>query len=63
MEETYVGDKVIIKKVKQDAQIGLKDINDYGELCSELKMLYTAVTRPRNTLIIYDEDSSSRKPL
>jgi hypothetical protein len=26
-------------------------------------MLYTAITRPRNTLIIYDEDSTSRKPL
>lgn len=33
----------------------MKDINDYAELCSELKMLYTAITRPKNTLIIYDE--------
>jgi len=32
-----------------------KDINDYAELCSELKLLYTAITRPRKTLIIYDE--------
>lgn len=31
-----------------------KDINDYAELCSELKLLYTAITRPRKTLIIYD---------
>lgn len=58
-----VGDKVIIKKIKQDSQMAIKDINDFGELCSELKMLYTAITRPRNTLIIYDEDSTSRKPL
>jgi hypothetical protein len=31
-----------------------KDVNDYAELCSELKLLYTAITRPRKTLIIYD---------
>lgn len=55
------GEKVIIKKIKPSANISIKDINDYGELCSDLKLLYTAVTRPRNTLIIYDEDSSSRK--
>lgn len=41
----------------------MKDINDYAELCSELKMLYTAITRPRKTLILYDEDSAPRKPL
>lgn len=63
IEEVQIGDKVIIKKIKQDAQMAIKDINDFGELCSELKMLYTAITRPRNTLIIYDEDSTSRKPL
>lgn len=63
VEEVIEGDKVIIKKIKQDSQMAIKDINDFGELCSELKMLYTAITRPRNTLIIYDEDSTSRKPL
>lgn len=54
VEEVRVGNMVIVKKVKPDAQMSMKDINDFGELCSELKMLYTAVTRPRNTLIIYD---------
>lgn len=41
----------------------MKDINDYAELCSELKMLYTAITRPKNTLIIYDQDSTARKTI
>lgn len=39
----------------------MKDINDYAELCSDLKLLYTAITRPRKTLIIYDEDPTCRK--
>jgi hypothetical protein len=49
--------KKIIGKVKDI----IKDINDYAELCSDLKLLYTAITRPRKTLIIYDEDPSCRK--
>ncbi len=32
----------------------MKDINDYAELCSDLKLFYTAITRPRKNLIIYD---------
>ena len=39
----------------------MKKINDYAELCSDLKLLYTAITRPRKTLIIYDEDPTCRK--
>jgi len=39
----------------------MKEINDYAELCSDLKLLYTAITRPRKTLIIYDEDPTCRK--
>ena len=56
-------DKYIIKKIVSDAKLLLKDINDYAELCAELKMLYTAITRPRKTLIIYDEESGARKNL
>ncbi len=41
----------------------MKDINDFAELCSELKMLYTAITRPRQTLIIYDEEAGCRKSI
>lgn len=32
-------------------------------LTSELKHLYTAITRPRKRLIIFDEDAAVRKPL
>lgn len=56
-------DKVNVKKIVSDAKIIMKDINDYAELCSELKMLYTAITRPKNTLIIYDDDSTARKTI
>ena len=45
-----------IKKLAQKKNNNFsKDINDFAELCSELKLLYTAITRPRNTLIIYDD--------
>jgi hypothetical protein len=46
-----------------DSKAIMKDINDYAELCSDLKLLYTAITRPKKTLIIYDEDPTSRKCL
>lgn len=61
LEAVEKGEKVVIKKIKASSSINVKDINDYGELCSELKLLYTAITRPRNTLIIYDENSAGRK--
>mmetsp|Transcript_16551 Transcript_16551/g.14345 ORF Transcript_16551/g.14345 Transcript_16551/m.14345 type:complete len:155 (-) Transcript_16551:102-566(-) len=32
-----------------------------GMLCNDLKQLYVALTRPRNRIIIYDEDQSKRK--
>ena len=35
----------------------------FSQLCSELKFLYVAITRPRNRLFIYDEDSQNRAPL
>ena len=50
-----------IKKIIGNVKDIIKDINDYAELCSDLKLLYTAITRPRKTLIIYDEDPSCRK--
>lgn len=33
----------------------------YSELCSDLKLLYTAITRPKKSLIIYDDHPSTRK--
>ena len=56
-------DKYLVKRIITDARIVHKDINDYAELCAELKMLYTAITRPRKTLIIYDQESGARKNL
>ena len=35
----------------------------FAKLCTELKLLYVAITRPKNLLLIYDEDSSLRKPI
>ena len=55
--------KVNVKKIVSNVKAIQKDINDYAELCSELKMLYTAITRPRKTLIIYDEDAGARKSI
>jgi hypothetical protein len=28
----------------------------FAHVCTELKLLYVAITRPKNLLIIYDED-------
>lgn len=53
--------KVMIKKIVSTPSLFMKNINDYAELCSDLKMLYTAITRPKNTLIIYDENSTARR--
>lgn len=46
--------KYQVKKIINQNKYHNKDVNDYAELCSELKLLYTAITRPRKTLIIYD---------
>lgn len=35
----------------------------YADLCTELKLLYVAITRPKTMLLIYDTDGSTRKPL
>ena len=35
----------------------------YAQLCSELKFLYVAITRPKKVLIVYDEDNKLRLPL
>ena len=32
-------------------------------LCTELKYLYVAITRPKKRLFIYDEDMENRKPI
>ena len=35
----------------------------YALLCVELKMLYVAITRPKQRLIIYDDDAKTRLPI
>lgn len=35
----------------------------YSQVCTELKLLYVAITRPKTLLIIYDEDQSFRNPI
>ena len=55
------GDTIKVKKIVSNSRAIQKDINDFAELCSELKMLYTAITRPKKTLIIYDDDAVPRR--
>ena len=47
-----------------------EDLQDEGEiqrryqmLCTELKFLYVAITRPKKRLFIYDHDNEARKPI
>jgi ATP-dependent exoDNAse (exonuclease V) alpha subunit len=35
----------------------------HSELCSELKLLYTAVTRAKRSLIIYDTEETNREEI
>jgi tRNA uridine 5-carbamoylmethylation protein Kti12 len=36
---------------------------EFSNLCTELKMLYVCITRPKKRLIIYDDDPSSREAI
>ena len=35
----------------------------FAKVCTELKLLYVAITRPKTLLIIYDEDPQVRRPI
>ena len=50
--------KSITTNIKKDGAQG-----KYSALTSELKHLYTAITRPRKRLIIFDENPDIRKPM
>lgn len=55
------GGKVQTKRLQVDPKFYQNtDIIEYSQLCVELKQLYVAVTRPRNRLIIYDENVTKR---
>jgi len=36
---------------------------NYGMVCNEFKQLYVALTRPRNRIVIYDDDIVKRQPM
>ena len=55
--------KVITKHVKLNNTFFSVDINQYSIVCNELKQLYTAITRPRNKLIIFDDNFEKREIL
>lgn len=35
----------------------------FAQVCTELKLLYVGITRPKNFLLIYDDETSVRKPI
>lgn len=53
--KTYKIKRVILKPAFAGVTVA-----QYSMLCSELKQLYVAITRPRNRLIIYDENTDLR---
>ncbi len=53
--------KYTIKKVIMPSSFAAKDPSSYAGLCNDLKQLYVSLTRPRNRIIIYDENTAKRK--
>ena len=65
-------DDVSVQRVEGDEEINtilhLKTefaevYRKFSQVCTELKLLYVAITRPKKLLLIYDEDTSLRVPL
>lgn len=54
------GGKVIVKTLKMSPLHDDFDFSQYSLLCNELKQLYTAITRPKSRLIIFDEEPAKR---
>ena len=52
-----------ILKLKSDRNFIDTVYRKFSQVCTELKLLYVAITRPKNFLLIFDRDSSQRKPL
>jgi ATP-dependent exoDNAse (exonuclease V) beta subunit len=51
-----------------ETKLHLKQTRDlvyrkFANLCTDLKLLYVAITRPKQMLVIYDDVQASRKPL
>ena len=56
------GEYDLIKNVRSEVRSNTIE-GRYTALMSELKHLYTAITRPRKRLIIFDENPAVRKPI
>ncbi|CAD8087866.1 unnamed protein product [Paramecium sonneborni] len=52
---------IIVKKIFTQNKFYDQLTYNYGALCNEIKQLYVAVTRPRQRLIIYDENPQPRQ--
>ena len=53
--------KYNFKKVSLPKRLySIIDLESHGTLCNELKQLYVALTRPRNRIIIYDDNIEKR---
>ena len=57
------GPNIEFQKITTKPNLKSVGIQKYGSLCNELKELYTAVTRARKRLIIYDENPKKGKEL
>jgi hypothetical protein len=56
--------KYHLKKVSLAKRLySIIDLESYGTLCNELKQLYVALTRPRNRIIIYDDNVEKREEI
>ncbi|KAL4454345.1 hypothetical protein ABPG74_012302 [Tetrahymena malaccensis] len=74
-QQTQIKKHDLVNKIKNQKQLSKQDQNlktlslsefnpVYNSiLCSELKQLYTAITRPKKRLIIFDNQEYKRKPI
>lgn len=53
----------MLSKLSRSTDLSKEVLAEARELCSDLKILYTAITRARNNLIIYDENGENRLPI
>jgi len=67
-------DKKVVKSVvtNEDEEVSIElklkkerslVYRQFAQLCTELKFLYVAITRPKKVLLVYDTDNALRKPL
>ncbi|KAL4500495.1 hypothetical protein ABPG72_003446 [Tetrahymena utriculariae] len=64
-QENEISNQQISKQEKKSKGQNLNEFNPVNNaiLCSELKQLYTAITRPKRRLIIFDNQEYKRKPI